>query len=116
MGFQKSRADYGVYSGVDSDSRVYLLVFDDDIISAANLDGVARDVKSLVFNGFNIKDLGEARFSLGIGISRNRGKKGLSIQQKNYLAKPLSKCKMQEYQSVATPMLTYALNELSSED
>ena len=57
--------------------------------------GLMTDVKEWLANQFQMKDLGEASYVLGIKIIRDRKKKLLALSQASYIDKVLSRYSMQ---------------------
>ena len=51
---------------------IFLVLFVDDILLAINDNDLLAKTKQLLFSHFDIKDLGEASYVLGIQILRNR--------------------------------------------
>jgi len=52
------------------------------------------ETKSFLSKKFEMKDLGEASFMLGIQIQRNRTREILGLSQKTYIDKVLDTCGM----------------------
>ena len=61
----------------------------DDILLASNDVNLLLETKKFLSSKFDIKDLGEASFVLGIEIHRDREKRILGLSQKTYLEKVL---------------------------
>lgn len=66
------------------------LYLDELIIFRSNID-VMNVVKSLLCNNFDMKDLGEVNWILGIKITRSE--KGIYSDQSHYVEKILNICK-----------------------
>ena len=62
-----------------------------DILLATNDLNLLRDTKKFLSNKFEMKDLGNASYVLGIQIYRDRSKDILGLSQKGYIEKLLQK-------------------------
>jgi len=66
IGFKASEADAGLFILEHCSNKVYLLVYVDDmLIASKELTGVVH-VKTTIGSIFNVRDLGEAKFFLGM--------------------------------------------------
>jgi hypothetical protein len=61
----------------------------DDILLATSDVSLLLETKRFLSSNFNMKDLGEASFVLGIEIHQDRRKGVLELSQKTYLEKVL---------------------------
>ena len=86
------------------DHQVLLAVYvDDQIIISKSLQQV-HQVKKAMSHAFDIKDLRDASYVLGISIIRDRGSRKLQLSQSQYLKEVLIRFKMEECKSISTPM------------
>ena len=77
----------------------------DDILLASSDVNLLLETKKFLSSKFDMKDLGEASFVLGIEIHRDREKGVLGLSQKAYLEKVLKKYSMQNYKSSPAPIV-----------
>ena len=66
----------------------------DDILLASSDVGLLLETKKFLSSNFDMKDLGEASFVLGIEIHQDRTNGVLGLSQKAYLEKVLKKYSM----------------------
>ena len=67
----------------------------DDILLASNDVGLLHDTKRFLSSHFEMKDLGDASYVLGIQIHRDRSRCILGLSQKAYINKVLERFNMQ---------------------
>ena len=70
---------------------MFLILNVDDILLATNDLNLLRDAKKFMSNNFEMKDLGNASYVLGIQIYRDRSKDILGLSQKGYIEKHLQR-------------------------
>jgi hypothetical protein len=83
---------------------VFLVLYVDDILLASNDINMLHETKKFLMKIFEIKDLGDASFVLGIEILRNRTQCILGLSQRNYIEKVLKRYGMQDSKLENTPM------------
>lgn len=64
-------ADYSLFTYQQSAIYVCAVVYVDDILITRNILSFIQDLKAALHTKFSIKDLGEAKYYLGLEISRN---------------------------------------------
>jgi hypothetical protein len=102
LGFNQCQADRCVYVRKNDSGVVYLLLYVDDfLISSDNLD-LLSNVKSELMSKFQMRDLGNVSYFLGIKIERNDD--GMFLSQGHYLTKVLQKFKLDTSRPVNTPL------------
>ena len=74
---------------------VFLALYVDDILLIGNNKEVLSDVKGWLSEQFQMKDLGEAAYILGIKVTRDRRKRMLSLSQASYIDTVLARFSMQ---------------------
>nr|CAD1826176.1 unnamed protein product [Ananas comosus var. bracteatus] len=82
IGFVRNSADYSMFVKKEGTSTTIILVYVDDIILTGDNQKVIEDVKKWLKIMFDIKDLGELRYFLGIEVARS--KKGIFLSQRKY--------------------------------
>lgn len=85
-GFKQNETDKCLYSIHSGGDVVYLLVHVDDILAATNKEEFARSLMMKVGQDFELKDLGEAKYYLGIDINRSEAG-DFEISQASYIDK-----------------------------
>ena len=91
---------------IDEDHCVYIIMslYVDDILIAGNSKKYVNEIKEWLSSNFEIKDMGEAAYILGVKISRDRSKKLLSLSQESYINKILERFQMQHSKPIDTPI------------
>ncbi|KAF1318635.1 Integrase catalytic core protein, partial [Globisporangium splendens] len=85
IGFEPTDADPCVYTKRQGNSKCLLCLYVDDMLIASNDQAMIAGVKQAISKRFKIKDLGQARFILGIEVHHDISAKTLSISQKSYI-------------------------------
>ena len=109
VGYRKSNADECIYVKSVKEpnghiSFVILGVYVDDIIPVSNSPALLKAEKAALCERFEMTDLGEIHYLLGMSIKRDRESRTLTISQPNYLDKVLKKFGMANCKPVSTPL------------
>ena len=80
---------------VSGSNYIFLILYVDDILLTCNDSDLLNDTKSFLFGHFDMKDLDEASYVLGIHILRDRANGVLSLSQKTYIDRVLKRFNMQ---------------------
>ena len=94
--FEMIEEDHCVYIKRSKDKFVILPLYVDDILIAGNNKEYILEIKRWLSSKFEINDIGEAVYILGITISRVRSKKLVSLSQEQYIKKILKRFRMQD--------------------
>ena len=101
-GFTQSCSDHSLFIKNNVDFFVTVLVYVDDIIVASNDSNGIADIKCFIDSQFNLKDLGQLKYFLGLEVARS--KKGISISQRHYALQLLSEAGFLGCKPATTPM------------
>ncbi|KAJ9561627.1 hypothetical protein OSB04_006787 [Centaurea solstitialis] len=104
FGFTKSEFEPCVYTKFSGSIVTFLVLYVDDILLIGNDVPTLQSVKSWLNKCFQMKDLGEAAYILGIKIYRNRSKRLIGLSQSTYIDKILKKFRMDESKKGFIPM------------
>jgi hypothetical protein len=77
----------------------------DDILLASSDVHLPLETKGFLSSHFDMKDLGEAFYALGIEIHRDRRKEVLGLSQKSYIEKVLKKFNMHKCNPTPAPIV-----------
>ena len=83
---------------------MFLVLYVDDILLASNDINMLRETKRFLFRHFDMKDLGEASYVLGLKIHRDRTKGILGLSQQAYIDKVLKRYGMKHCKPGNTPV------------
>ena len=106
MGFTASEADPGLFTAKYKGSNIYILVYVDDILVAAKNLADIEHIKARLTTIFDVRDLGEARYFLGMSLDRNRQAKTLKMSQERLATELVHKHGLKEGKIKSAPMST----------
>ena len=89
FGFKENVEDNCVYAKFKNEKFIFLVLYVDDILLASSVVSLLLETKKFLSSKFDMNDLGEASFVLGIEIHRDRSKGVLGLSQKAYIEKSL---------------------------
>ena len=95
IGFEPNVDEPCVYKYIKQTKVVFLVMYVDDILLIGNDIGLLSDVKKWLVEMFQMKDLGQASYVLGIQIIRDRKNRLLALSQVSYMDKVLARFSMQ---------------------
>ncbi|MCO5606631.1 hypothetical protein L7F22_060819 [Adiantum nelumboides] len=101
--FQRSNADHTLYYKVQGKDNVLVRFYVNDLILTGSNDAMVEDVQSKLSKEFEMKDLGELHYILGIEVSRLK-KGDIFISQQKYLHSILDNFDMISSKPVFTSM------------
>ena len=89
MGFKENVEDNCVNTKFKNGKFIFLILYVDDILLASSDVSLQLETKKFCPQNFDMKDLGEASFVLGIEIHRDRRKRGIRTVTKDIHRKNL---------------------------
>ncbi|CAJ2663689.1 unnamed protein product [Trifolium pratense] len=108
IGYKRCEYDCCVYvRSLDDGSFIFLLLYVDDMLIAANHLHDVNELKILLGKEFDMKDLGAAKRILGMEIHRDKGARKLWLSQKSYVEKVLNRFDMSNSKAVSTPLANH---------
>ena len=104
FGFEINAVDNCVYHKFSGSKHIFLVLYVDDILLATNDIGMLHETKRFLSKNFEMKDLGDASFVLGIQIQRDCSRGSLGLSQRSYIDKVLKRFGMQDSKLGDTPV------------
>lgn len=104
FGFRENVVDKCIYVKFKGGKLIILVLYVDDILLASNDKNMLHETKNFLSTHFDMKDLGEASYVLGIEIHRDRSQRVLGLSQKTYIEKMLKRYKMDKCTTSPAPI------------
>jgi hypothetical protein len=101
---KKCEVDQAVFYRVEKDSLMALAVHVDDCSAVASSIELENEIKGELKKVFEISDLGEINWILGIAVKRDRAARTIALSQKSYITTIISRYGFENVKPVAMPM------------
>ncbi|KAJ0539592.1 putative RNA-directed DNA polymerase [Helianthus annuus] len=105
QGFMKNQVDQCTYLKMSGSNFTILVLYVDDILLASNSLDMLHESKRLLSHNFDMNDLGDASYVIGIEIHRDRHKGILGLSQKTYIDRVLTRYNMQQCKPSVAPVV-----------
>ena len=115
MGFIQSTSDPCIYTASEGEAFI-IGVYVDDIILAGKSEKKMADIKKALSDKFEMKDLGELHYFLGVKVIQDRKKGTIWIGQPVYTENILQKFGMENAKPISTPVAVNTKLMLKTED
>ena len=102
IGFRMSKSDTSLYIRHESDNPIVIILYVDDLVIGGKDLAEINKVKSILSGRFEMKDLHELHYFLGIKVIRTPV--GILISQRHYVLNLLYKFGLTECKPVSTPL------------
>ena len=97
--------DNCIYIKISGSKFTILVLYVDDILLASNDLDMLYETKRFLSSNFDMKDLGDATYVLGIEIHRDRSKGTLGLSQRAYIDKVLKRYNMHNCSPTPAPIV-----------
>jgi hypothetical protein len=104
FGFLASKSDTSSFINKSIALTMFVLIYADDIIITSSNSTATNNLLLQVKSDFDVKDLGDLNFFLGIEVSSISD--GIFLSQKCYMLNILKRTKMVDAKPICTPMAT----------
>lgn len=104
FGLTRTISDQCVYVARSESSIMIVMVWVDDILIAFDKRNEEKRLREALESRFKMKYLGDANIILGIKITRDREKRTISIDQRQYIETVLNRFGMENSNAVGAPM------------
>lgn len=104
LGFKRASLEFCVYYKIEKNSCTIIALFVDDFLILWNNNKEKEFLKNELLKNFKIKDLGKAKFFLGINIEQDDVKGEIRLNQKQYISTLLEKFQMTDCAEKKTPL------------
>jgi hypothetical protein len=101
-GFQTSNANFSLYVKKTDHGIIVIVIYVDDLIITGDSDANIFDLKKLLKQKFEMKDLGELRYFLGIEVIKSP--KGIWLLQRQYALNKLVEYGMTSCKPISIPL------------
>ena len=105
FGFKENAVDNCIYVKFKGCKFTILVLYVDNILLASNDINMLLETKRFLSSNFDMKDLGEASYVLGIEIHRDRSKGTLGLSQKAYIDRVLKRYNMHKCSATPAPVV-----------
>ncbi|RVW81044.1 Retrovirus-related Pol polyprotein from transposon TNT 1-94 [Vitis vinifera] len=103
LGYKQGQADHTLFVKKSHAGKLaILIVYVDDIILSGNDMGELQNLKKYLSEEFEVKDLGNLKYFLGMEVARSR--KGIVVSQRKYILDLLKETGMLGCKPIDTPM------------
>ena len=103
MGFVQTKSDPCLY--ISSEGELCIIAVSvDDILLATKSEKKMKDVKNRLSAEFEVKDLGDLQYLLGVSVIQNHKEKSVWIGQPTYTLNVLEKFGLKDAKPVTTPV------------
>ncbi|RVW34837.1 Retrovirus-related Pol polyprotein from transposon RE1 [Vitis vinifera] len=103
LGYKQGQADHTLFVKKSHAGKLaILIVYVDDIILSGNDMGELQNLKKYLLEEFEVKDLGNLKYFLGMEVARSR--KGIVVSQRKYILDLLKETGMLGCKPIDTPM------------
>jgi hypothetical protein len=104
FGYIHVSVDHCIYIRTTKDGTSIVAIHMDDMLACASSEKEMQKLKGDLESVFEIKDLGDVHWLLGVSITRNRKARTISLSQGSYIDTVVARFKMRDAYPVHTPL------------
>ena len=104
FGFKEKIVDRCIYLKVSGSKFIFLILYVDDILLVTNGLGLLSETKRFLSNNFELKDMGDAYYVIGIEIFCDRSQGLLGLSQNAYINKVVERFRMDKCSTSPIPI------------
>ena len=104
IGFKRSNYDHGVFYAQISAGLVVLAIHVDDCTITGNTQALLDTFKVKINARYTMTDLGPISWLLGIGVTRNRKNRTITLSQQSYIESILARFNLTDAKPLSIPM------------
>ena len=104
FGYKQNNSDHTLFLKKEGELITCLIIYVDNMVITGNDANEIRDMKNKLSSEFDIKDLGNLKYFLGIEVLRS--KRGIFISQRKYILDLLAEIGMLDCKPADTPIAT----------
>ena len=105
FGFKENQEDNCIYAKFKNGKYIFLVLYVDDILLASSDMNLLLETKKFLSSNYDMKDMGEASYVLGIEIHRDRNRGVLGLSQKTYIENVLKRYGMHMCNPTPAPIV-----------
>ena len=105
FGFVENPMDQCIYQKVSGSKTCFIVLYVDDILLATKDKGMMHEVKQFLSKNFDMKDMGDASYVIGIKIHRDRSRGILGLSYETYINKTLERFRMKDCSPSVAPIM-----------
>jgi hypothetical protein len=103
--FTENKVNNCIYVKFKRNDFIILVLYANDILLASSDKNILYEIKSFLSSNFDMKDLGNASYVLGIEIHWDQTKGVLELSQKSYIDRVLKRYNMHNCSATPAPVV-----------
>lgn len=102
-GYVRSTLDPCVYFKFVGHRKILISIYVDDVLIFSNCTELRSELRNILMTNFKMKDLGLAKYCVGLRITRDRKNNAIYVDQTKYIEELLEKFEMTNCNPMETP-------------
>ncbi len=102
--FSRNQVDHSLYIKQTSEYLLIVIIYVDDMIILASNVSILKWLKSMLEDEFEMSDLGELHYCLGVEFERDCANRAITMSQRKYIEEVFKRFNMVECKPIGTPL------------